>query len=103
MSPNDALGQIERKLIVCGGHRCMCREDAHLPYGIDVAVVCCRPARGAEAFGGKLQHEQRRVPLVQVKSVDMVIAKGAEHPDAADPEHGLLGQPVRGITAVQEV
>ena len=42
------------------------------------------------------------MPFIEVAGLDLE-AKAAQHPDAADTEHGLLFQPIAEVTAIEPV
>jgi hypothetical protein len=97
------MRELQRELVVAGRNGRMRREDAERPHGIDVLLRDKLLAAVADQLGEQRQHQQARVALVHVVALQPPVAERAQHLHAADPEDGLLAQPVAQVAAIEEV
>src|SRR5713226_10738321 len=78
-------------------------KNASLPDRCDMLVGDRWIAVLLGLFIQKFQNKQAGVALVHMKALDLLIAKGAQHSDAADAENHFLTQAIMLISAVKKV
>src|SRR3989338_10249926 len=81
----------------------MGRKDAFLPDRYDFIVGNGRCAGLPRLLIQELQDEEAGMALVHMKTVDLMISEGAQHPPPADPEDHFLTEPVMRVAAVKKV
>jgi hypothetical protein len=88
LGPADHLPrQVQRELIVAGGHRSMGSEHALPAHPRYVTWLEALAATCPGCLVQKLQGEQRRMALVHVEALDGPIAQRPQHAHAADAKH----------------
>ncbi len=102
--PEDLFCQALGKLVVAGGYRGVGGEYALLSDFLDhLGVDVCGLSPLRQELFYQCRHDQRGVPLVQVKAFDIFVAEGTQHFDTAHPQDDLLAEAVIAVPSVERV
>jgi hypothetical protein len=91
--PEHGRDELGREAVMPGRDGRVGGEDAAPAHRL-VRGGEVRRAPVAELRLDQREHRERRVALVQVEAVDACVAERAQHAHAADPEQGLLAEPI---------
>ncbi len=100
--PENPVSLLRRKAVVARRNRRMRREDAALPYRIDVLVAGAVDVAAVPLLLEKRHRKQRGMALVHVIH-RRLIAQGVKNARATHAQHGFLAQAVIAVAAVKTI